>query len=186
MIKGVKELYRRSSRGESLPELPGGVGENMLIHEVLASLDVLPESADMPDSDQTSVCGDVSTASSICGSSTSEYFFAEGEWQIEPPTLTTSPTSDNSRDTSLSPPIPTMAEIEGIISQFEAEKLGIDTLPNMMDPTPRAVEMSFQEAFSDIYLMGQDPQMNARPVGFVNPQDTSYRTPFHMTHAYTG
>lgn len=187
LVKGVKELYRRSSRGEALPELPGGLDEHMLIHKVLSSLNVLPENQEISE-DQASIAGDFSASSSVCGSTPSESFFPERDWQMDPLSSCTSSSTLSSRETTASPEIPSMAELDGFFGRFDAEKLGFDAMSSLADPTPRAVELSFQEAFSDVYFMGQDIAMNGlvNIDGFVNPRDTCRVLPVHMTHAYTG
>jgi len=177
LVKGMKELYRRSSQGESLPDLPNGCNDKMLIHEVLSSLNVLPKKVDTADFDFDQTCStpQSSRASSVCESMPSQPFFS----RIQTPVLSMSSTISN---VSASPPIPSMNDFECLMNSLDSDQL--EMMQNLPLVTPKAVEYPSLEAFTEAYLVGHDFSAGPPP-DFVNPRDTFQSMPFHMMHAYT-
>lgn len=172
-------MYRRNRSGEALPDLPNGCDEHMLIHEVLTSLNVLPkksESFDMDDHHH----GDSSVASSACSPAHTQSFFPESRM----PVLSRSPSSPSEHTPS--PTVPSIAEFEGFMSTFDNEQ--IEGMQSLMQSLQKSTDNNYSEVFSDPYLMGQDFLAGHLPPNsehFVNPRDTSFTMPFHMSHTYT-
>lgn len=173
----MKELYQRSSLGETLPELPSGTRGNVLIHEVLTSLNVLPQKTNLIDSesDQTSSTAQSSRASSVCESMASQPFYPD----LHTPVLTTSPTRSSIPP---SPPIPPLTNFEGFMNRLDDDQLQM--MQNLPMVTPKAIEYPSLETFTEAYFMSHDFSTGPRP-NFVNPRDTFQPMPFHMMHAYT-
>lgn len=178
LIKGVKELYRRSLTGEVLPDLPSDCDERMLIHEVLTSLDILPkrsESFDMEDHQHA----DSSVASSACSPVHIQSLFPESRVPI----LSRSPSSLT--ENVPSPAVPSIAEFEGFMSTFDNEQL--EGIQSLMQSLHKSTENNFPEVFAEPYLIDQNFLGHLPPSSqhFVNPRDMSFDMPYHMGRAYT-
>lgn len=190
LVRGMKELYRRSRAGESLPDLPSSDNDQMLIHEVLASLNVLNDERDMTDTDYDSVAGDFPTNASNRGSICSDSpMFSEPKLSV--PILATSPsslsppsTSPQSRDQTQSPQVPpSMADFEKFQVKFNPSQ--IHGLPTPLDPTPKAMDYTFSEAFHDVYLFGGEQYFKGGMETFVNPCDTTFSTVSSYSNPYS-
>lgn len=143
------------------------------------SLNVLPkknESFDMDDHQH----GDSSVASSACSPAHTQSYFPDSKM----PVLSRSPSSPT--ENTPSPIVPSMAEFEGFMSTFDNEQ--IEGMQSLMQSIHKSTDHSFSEVFSEPYLMNQEflaTQLPPNSEHFVNPRDTSFSMPFHMTHAYT-
>lgn len=179
LVKGVKELYRRSSQGETLPDLPSGFRDNMLIHEVLSSLDVLPEKAKRHhfdhDHDQMSSTAQSSRASSVCEAMPPQSYFLD----IHTPTSCISRTTSS---VSPSPRMPPIDDFEGLLNSLDDDQLQL--MQNLPLVTPKAVEYPSFEVFTEAYLTSRGFSVGPQ-AEFVDPRDTLRSMPFHMMHAYT-
>lgn len=78
-----------------------------------------------------------------------------------------------------------MAEFEGFMSTFDNEQ--IEGMQSLMQSLQKSADNSFPEVFAEPYMMGHDflaTQLPPNSEHFVNPRDTSFTMPFHVTHAY--
>ena len=179
-MKGVKELYRRHSVGQQLPDLPSGSGENMLIHEVLNALDVLPEKKDPFDPDGIVGVDEfpISSSSSVCESSYPQRSLSESS----APNLSMSSTCSSDAN---SPTMSSYVDFEVLMNSLDDGQLQMMQI--LTEPRMKAIEDNFAQAFSQAYLVNNsthDFVMSLPGDPFVNPRDTSYSIPFHMGQGF--
>lgn len=177
LIKGLKELYRRSSHGETLPDLQSGCKDNIFIHELLSSLNALTKEADPLDFDfdQTSSTAQNSRASSVCEAIQPQSCFPG----MQTPALSRSPTTSSF---SPSPPAPSIDNFEGLMKSFDDDELQM--MQNLPLVRQKAIEPRSPGALTEPCFLGHVFSIGPTP-DFVNPRDTFRSMPCHMMHAYT-
>lgn len=179
LIKAVKELYRRNSLGERLPDLPHGCNETMLIHEVLRSLNVLPKNVDPAEPDTVSYGEAASSPSSV---------YELTDPQIESLQTCFSDSSMPNRcmspitasESSQSPVLPTATGFEGLMVNFEGEQLQLMDNINL-DPPTKSFEFDYRGHFPETFL-GSGDSTKMPQTYFVNPRDM---IPLHLVLPYT-
>lgn len=178
LVKGVRELYRRYNAGESLPGLHECGDDNVLIHDLLEALNVLPKQHDgTTETDDGSAGGDetaISSAASDCYSTSAPSALSDTQL----PALCKSPTCSAS-EMAASPAMPWQADFDGMMNSLDDGQLPIQEIMSASkvgsspyDDVPHPYMATYQ---TTNMMTGQY---------FVNPQDMNFVAPFLLTRSY--
>lgn len=184
LVRGVKELYRRSRAGQQLPELHDNGSDQSLIHDILASLDMIRNGKEESDHETTSVkCTEtVSRRSSMSDPPLQISYMADSTM----PHLSYSPQSTPS---TLSPSFPLAQDFNTPLELFDTT--GYQSLSYFSNPMPKVDErMASQELSLGSYMPIRNPGaavLTSRSVPLcIDPRRTSYsNVPPTIHHAYT-
>lgn len=179
LVKGVRELYRRCSVGKGLPELRENDNDNVLIHDLLKALDVLPsQTDDEMETDEGLLEADGKMTSTITSEFSISLSTALSDAQM--PGLCKSPTSSSS-EIAISPLLPSEKDFEGMMNSLDDGQLQtlelisaskIEGMRCEVMPEPYLVNNSYD--FVNM-VPGQD---------YINPRDMGFVSPFQMMHSY--
>lgn len=184
LIHAVKELYRRSRAGLPLPELHESIGDQSLIHEILASLDMIDDDREDSDRDTKSAACIEQTSRRSSTSDVSLQISHSTEMTMPP--LSSSPVSTPS---TLSPSVSLARDFSMPLELFHPPEYS--SLPYFSDSTPKAHEGVITQELSPYTYMSVrstgTPVMPSRSMPLcIDPRRTSYsNVPPTIHHAYT-